>query len=61
MGSQSTEEVNPQPVDDTYRILVIGDALAGALAPPKPHGEPETRFEIVNRFQETSGMARPKL
>jgi hypothetical protein len=62
MGSQSTEEVNPQPVDDTYRILVIGDALAGGLgAGLSRMAEPETRFEIVNRFQETSGIARPEV
>ena len=62
MGSQSTEEVTLQPVDDTYRILVIGDALAGGLgAGLSRMAEPEPRFEIVNRFQETSGIARPEV
>ena len=62
MGSQSSEEVVAQPVDDTYRILVIGDALAGGLGAGLGRmAEPETRFEIVNRFQETSGMARPEV
>lgn len=62
MGSQSTEEVIQQPVDDTYRILVIGDALAGGLgAGLSRMAEPEPRFEIVNRFQETSGIARPEV
>ena len=62
MGSQSTEEVVAQPVDDTYRILVIGDALAGGLgAGLSRMAEPEPRFEIVNRFQETSGIARPEV
>jgi hypothetical protein len=62
MGSQSTEEVAAQPVDDTYRILVIGDALAGGLgAGLSRMAEPEPRFEIVNRFQETSGLARPEV
>jgi hypothetical protein len=62
MGSQSTEQVIQQPVDDTYRILVIGDALAGGLgAGLSRMAEPETRFEIVNRFQETSGIARPEV
>jgi hypothetical protein len=62
MGSQSTEEVAAQPVDDTYRILVIGDALAGGLgAGLSRMAEPEPRFEIVNRFQETSGIARPEV
>lgn len=62
MGSQSTEEDVQQPVDDTYRILVIGDALAGGLgAGLSRMAEPEPRFEIVNRFQETSGLARPEV
>jgi len=62
MGSQSTEEEIVQPVDDTYRILVIGDALAGGLgAGLSRMAEPEPRFEIVNRFQETSGIARPEV
>jgi uncharacterized protein len=62
MGSQSTEEVIQQPVDDTYRILVIGDALAGGLgAGLSRMAESESRFEIVNRFQETSGVARPEV
>ena len=62
MGSQSTEEAITEPVDDTYRILVIGDALAGGLgAGLSRMAEPEGRFEIVNRFQETSGIARPEV
>lgn len=62
MGSQSTEEVVAQPVDDTYRILVIGDALGGGLgAGLSRMAEAEPRFEIVNRFQETSGLARPEV
>jgi uncharacterized protein len=62
MGSQSTEEVIQKPVDDTYRILVIGDALAGGLgAGLSRMAELESRFEIVNRFQEISGIARPEV
>jgi hypothetical protein len=62
MGSQSTEEVVAQPADDTYRILVIGDALGGGLAAGLSRmAEPEPRFEIFNRFQETSGLARPEV
>ena len=62
MGSQSTEELTQQPVDDAYRILVIGDALAGGLgAGLSRMAEPEPGFEIVNRFQEVSGLARPEV
>ncbi len=62
MGSQATEEVAQQPVDDTYRILVIGDTLAGGLgAGLSRMAEPESRFEIVNRYQDVSGLARPEV
>ncbi len=62
MGSQSVDEMVAQLVDDTYRILVIGDALGGGLgAGLSRMAEPEPRFEIVNRFQETSGIARPEV
>jgi hypothetical protein len=62
MGSQSTETPVEQPVDNTYRILVIGDALAGGLgAGLSRMAEAEPGFEIVNRFQEVSGIARPEV
>jgi uncharacterized protein len=62
MGSQSTETTVQQTIDDTYRVLVIGDALAGGLgAGLSRMAEFETEFEIVNRFQETSGIARPEV
>ena len=62
MGSQSTEGGSPATIDDTYRILVIGDALAGGLGAGLTRmAEPDTGFEIVNRFQEVSGIARPEV
>jgi uncharacterized protein len=62
MGSQSTETAVQQTIDDTYRILVIGDALAGGLgAGLNRMVEFEPGFEIVNRFQEVSGIARPEV
>jgi uncharacterized protein len=62
MGSQSTETAVQQTIDDTYRILVIGDALAGGLGAGLTRmTESETGFEIVNRFQEVSGIARPEV
>ncbi len=62
MGSQSTEAEVQQTIDDTYRILVIGDALAGGLgAGLNRMVEFEPGFEIVNRFQEVSGIARPEV
>ena len=62
MGSQSTESTIEQPIDDTYRILVIGDALAGGLGAGLTRmTDLETGFEVVNRFQEVSGIARPEV
>lgn len=62
MGSQSTDTAVQQAIDDTYRILVIGDALAGGLGAGLTRmTEFETGFEIVNRFQEVSGIARPEV
>ncbi len=62
MGSQSIEELIQQSADETYRILVIGDALAGGLGAGLARmAEPDPRFEVVNRFQETSGIARPEV
>jgi uncharacterized protein len=62
MGSQSIEDLIQQSADETYRILVIGDALAGGLGAGLARtAEPDPRFEVVNRFQETSGIARPEV
>lgn len=62
MGSQSIEELIQQSADEAYRILVIGDALAGGLGAGLARmAEADPRFEVVNRFQETSGIARPEV
>lgn len=47
--------------DGVYRVLVVGDALAGGLgAGMSRMADADTRFEIVNRFNESSGLARPE-
>jgi uncharacterized protein len=64
MGSESTQEQSPQTVTDTYRILVIGDALAGGLGAGlsrMSEADSDSDIEVVNRFQETSGIARPEV
>jgi uncharacterized protein len=62
MGSQADDDTTQQPADDAYRILVIGDALAGGLGAGLTRmAEMETGFDIVNRFQEVSGIARPEV
>ncbi len=53
---------DPAAQDNVYRILVIGDALAGGLGAGLVRmAALEPGFEIVNRFQETSGIARPEV
>jgi hypothetical protein len=64
MGSQATEQAapQPQPVAETYPILIIGDALAGGLGAGLARmAEAEPQYQVVNRFQETSGIARPEV
>ena len=68
MGSDATSEAAAgtdsaqAPTEDGYSILVIGDALAGGLgAGLSRMAEVETGFQVVNRFQEISGIARPEV
>jgi uncharacterized protein len=45
--------------DGIYRILVVGDNLAGGLgAGMSRMVQDDPRYEIVNRFNESSGLAR---
>lgn len=71
MGS----EVFPDPVapvvatpdgfggaDGVYRILVVGDSLAGGLgAGMSRMAQDDPRYEIVNRFNESSGLSRTEI
>jgi len=71
MGSEATDDFaqaaapanNTPPgfggADGIYRVLVVGDALAGGLGAGMSRMiEADTRFEIVNRFNESSGLTR---
>ena len=47
--------------DGIYRILVVGDSLAGGLGAGMARVvQDDPRYEIVNRFNELSGLARPE-
>ncbi len=64
IGSQSiepqTQLVSPELSDGIYRILVIGDSMAGGLgAGITRMAANETGFEVVSRFNESSGITRP--
>jgi uncharacterized protein len=48
--------------DGVYRILVIGDGLAGGLGNGMMRmAEADPGFEVLNRFNESSGLARPEV
>jgi uncharacterized protein len=64
IGSQATEPqtdlVAPILSDGIYRILVIGDSLAGGLGAGMARvAANEEGFEVVSRFNESSGLTRP--
>jgi uncharacterized protein len=64
IGSQATDPkqdlIDPVLSDGVYRILVIGDSMAGGLgAGMSRMVTPDSGFEIVNRFNESSGLTRP--
>lgn len=62
IGSQATEDAGQPTQDAPRRVLVIGDGLAGGLgAGLSRMAEAEGAFEVVNRFQEASGLARPEV
>lgn len=63
MGSQSGGALPAEtPAKQAYRILVIGDSLAGGLGAGLSRVvEGDDAFEIANRFQEVSGIARPEV
>ena len=47
--------------DEIFRVLVVGDALAGGMgAGISRMAETQSNIEVVNRFNELSGLARPE-
>lgn len=64
MGSEAVEELAPpvESIDETYRILVIGDALGGGLGAGLARmAELETGYDVKVRFKEESGIARSEV
>lgn len=73
MGSEASQpsgDVAAQPKatgagfggsDGIYRILVIGDSLAGGFGAGLARmAQEDGRIEVINRFNEASGLARPE-
>lgn len=65
MGSEASPgSVTPaeEPTENVYRILVVGDGLAGGLGAGLTRmAEGDPNFEIINRFNESSGLSRPEV
>lgn len=66
IGSQALEPqselFSPQLSDGVYRILVIGDAMAGGLgAGITRMAAGDDSFEVTSRFNESSGITRPDI
>jgi hypothetical protein len=65
MGSEATPGnslIAAEPADSTFRILVVGDGLAGGLGAGMTRmSQNDGQFEIINRFNESSGLARPEV
>jgi hypothetical protein len=65
MGSEATPAVSPpaeEPAEAVFRILVVGDGLAGGLGAGMTRlTQDDPQFEIINRFNESSGLARPEV
>lgn len=63
MGSSAGQDAVSETDDDAVtRILVIGDGLAGGLGAGLMRvGEADGRYEVVNRYNEESGLARPEV
>jgi hypothetical protein len=65
MGSEASPgpvAAADEPTEKVYRILVVGDGLAGGLGAGLTRmtdGDPN--FEIINRFNESSGLSRPEV
>jgi hypothetical protein len=75
MGSEASQNQSataeqpgvPEPgadfggADGIFRILVIGDSLAGGFGAGLARmAQEDARIEVVNRFNEASGLARPE-
>jgi uncharacterized protein len=70
MGSEATEAATPNAVlpdtplqdDGVFRILVVGDGLAGGLGAGMTRmSEADENIEVLNRFNESSGLARSEV
>ncbi len=64
VGGEATQQLQQlsQSISETKRILIVGDQMAGGMgAGVTRMAENEDNIEVINRFNETSGLARPEI
>jgi hypothetical protein len=68
MGSEASAQDQPvqpdaQPQTQGFKVLIVGDALAGGMGAglERMATDGDVSVRVVNRFNETSGLARPEL
>ena len=63
IGSDATvAQEDQQQSDGTRRVLIVGDQLAGGMGAGLTRmTENDDTLEVVNRFNETSGLTRPEI
>ncbi len=63
IGSDATDQAqsaDSTAVDVPYRILIIGDSMGGGMGSGLARmAEGEPKYEVVNRFNESSALSRP--
>ena len=60
IGSAATDQSQPVVVQDTQRILIVGDTMGGGMGAglTRVIGN-DPQYEVVNRFNEASALSRP--
>ena len=60
IGSAATDQSQPVIVQDTQRILIVGDTMGGGMGAglTRVIGN-DPQYEVVNRFNEASALSRP--
>jgi hypothetical protein len=64
IGSEASAQDQPAPADSqNFKVLIVGDALAGGMGAglERMAADGQINVQVVNRFNESSGLARPEI